>query len=939
MSTLSAIASALLDAGLDLTAPEVVDVLWFARHIGVDVQAAAANPAESTAIDPLTLPQPAAEPSPDPDVPEDDDNLDDIDALLEMADPAGEEQSTGLHVASGGRGAGSALRSGLGIRVPGVASLSEPLKLARALRPLMRRRPSRTAFVLDEIGTVERIADMRIIVPHMRPAPARWFELALIVDKSASMAVWQSTIQEFRRLLERQGAFRDVRSWGLMTDFTDGVVRLYSGLGPVDPRRTPHKPGELVDPTGRRITLVISDCVSPAWHNGEMAMILAQWQRSGPLAVVQMLPEHLWEATGLGGAADADLTATLPGALNSQLRVSVQALWYERRRTDLAVPIIQLNPRSLRDWSALVMGGAQSRVAGRIFHLPETRADLSEDAPPKDRDADQLVGNFRALVSKQARQLGGVLATIPVLTLPLMRVVQATLLPSTDVTHLAELFIGGILSERQENAHLLDPEIVEYTFVPGVSELLIKSVSSYDAIAALSLFFERRLGRSINFFALLEDPSRAVGLLGLDQESESFAALTAEALRRLGGSFARVAEELERNILPDDSGDQQFELENFQDQIPFDKIDVYRNINNNEHENYELIDRIKYEIRFLRLQKAMFGVYDAPKYIENNISNMESKLDDVLNNTDVNIYRYVDDETLVRLLRNHQLNAIFLNDQIQLHGGEDYAPRILIDRVLVENKEVEMLFGEYKKRDINIDISDINIYDDDDSYHLSSDDNLIDLINIHMKNLRKLEKSKSAYTSIYLPVSVHNQINKTSFELIKIEKEIKHNRNIYSILNIQKNNIINEVNRYKDVDVDYLESDMNDKLQDLYELEKSASIYPPFDIPIYLSNQIDDIKIDIFDILSELRRNSRSILYNIDKIKRDDIGRYYFLDEKTVKIILDMRLSRLMSLMNESKQYTDITMPLYLVNMIEFEEDEVMLLQKTLAGMISSDHH
>jgi tetratricopeptide (TPR) repeat protein len=567
MSILASITSALLDAGLDLTAPEVVDVLWFARHVGADVQAAAESPAESALPDPLTRPQPVPEPSPDPNVSERDDDPDEFEDLVEVPDPAGEEQSTGLHVASGDRGAGSGPRSGLGMRVPGVAALHDPLLLSRALRPLMRRRPSRTAFLLDEIGTVERIADMRVIIPHMRPAPARWFELALIVDKSASMAVWQSTIQEFRRLLERQGAFRDVRSWGMMTDFTDGVVRLYPGLGPIDPSRTTHKPGELVDPTGRRITLVISDCVSPAWHDGEMATILAQWQRSGPLAIVQMLPEHVWEATGLGGAADADLTATLPGALNSQLRVSVQDLWYESRRADLAVPIVQLNPRSLRDWSALVMGSARSRVAGRIFHLPETKADPggadpmnnndatpsretrtdpSNGAQPKHRDADQLVGNFRALVSKQARQLGGVLATIPVLTLPLMRVVQATLLPATNVTHLAELFIGGILRERQENAHLLDPEIVEYTFVPGVSELLIKSVSSYDAIAALSLFFERHLGRPINFFALLEDPSKAVGLLGLDEESESFAALTVGTLRRLGGSFARVAAELEK---------------------------------------------------------------------------------------------------------------------------------------------------------------------------------------------------------------------------------------------------------------------------------------------------------------------------------------------------------------------------------------------------------
>jgi GTPase SAR1 family protein len=330
-----------------------------------------------------------------------------------------------------------------------------------------------------------------------------------------------------------------------MTDFTDGVVRLYYGLGAVTSKSTPHKPSELVDATGRRITLVVSDCVSLAWRNGSMAAILAQWQRSGPLAIVQMLPEHLWDATGLGDAVDADLKAGLPGALNNQLRCSIQDPWHESQPTDLPVPIIQLNPQSLRDWTTLVMGSARAQMVGRVFQSQEKVAEpitlaVSEDITPARR-----VANFRALVSRRARQLAGVLAIIPVLTLPLMRVVQATLLPDSDESHLAELFIGGILRE-QEDAHLREPESVQYTFVSGVSDLLIKSVSSYDAITALSLFVERHLGRPINFFALVEDPSRAVGLLGLGEESEAFAELTSEALRRLGGSFARVAAELEK---------------------------------------------------------------------------------------------------------------------------------------------------------------------------------------------------------------------------------------------------------------------------------------------------------------------------------------------------------------------------------------------------------
>jgi hypothetical protein len=168
MPTLAAIISALLEAGLDLTAPEVVDVLWFARHVGTDVQADAENRSDSTFADSRTRSHKTTgavwkveEPI-------------NSDAKVNVTDPFGEKRRLGIHVPSGGIGAALTPRSGLGMRVPGVAALPEPLKLARALRPLMRRRPSRTAFVLDEIGTVEQIADMRVIIPQMRPAPARW---------------------------------------------------------------------------------------------------------------------------------------------------------------------------------------------------------------------------------------------------------------------------------------------------------------------------------------------------------------------------------------------------------------------------------------------------------------------------------------------------------------------------------------------------------------------------------------------------------------------------------------------------------------------------------------------------------------------------------------------------------------------------------------------
>ena len=75
----------------------------------------------------------------------------------------------------------------------------------------------------------ERAAEDGIWTPVLRPALTRWLDLALVIDQSPSMAVWARTVEELRRLLERHGAFRDVRIWLLNTDRADGRSALYAG--------------------------------------------------------------------------------------------------------------------------------------------------------------------------------------------------------------------------------------------------------------------------------------------------------------------------------------------------------------------------------------------------------------------------------------------------------------------------------------------------------------------------------------------------------------------------------------------------------------------------------------------------------------------------------------------------------------------------------------
>lgn len=84
-------------------------------------------------------------------------------------------------------------------------ALPGALALHRALRPLGRRAVpdgGHALAQLDEEATVELTAASGFRLPVLRPAPTRWLDVALVVDDSVSMGVWDRSVREFRALLQ-----------------------------------------------------------------------------------------------------------------------------------------------------------------------------------------------------------------------------------------------------------------------------------------------------------------------------------------------------------------------------------------------------------------------------------------------------------------------------------------------------------------------------------------------------------------------------------------------------------------------------------------------------------------------------------------------------------------------------------------------------------------
>lgn len=469
---------------------------------------------------------------------------------------------------------------GVGTRSPAVPAIPSELAICRALRPLQRRAASSTRTEPDETATAELVAESGLWLPDEVPVFERWLDVALVVDESASMTIWQRTLSELRTLLERTGAFRDVRLWHLDGDLRYGPkVTISGGMGG---RRAP---AELVDPSGRRLILIASDCVGRAWSSSAIREALRIWGSAGPTAIVEMLPQRMW-ADCAPEFVPVRMRGPSPGLPNSRLIVETRTGDTDLSPYEVPIPVLELEDRWVRPWAALVAGTTGGWVNGTAvftgLFTDAGRDDEPSHVAPADAEPPEQVRYFKAHATPKAYALATFFAAGAPLTLTVMRLVQGAMLPSSRPSHLAEVFLSNLLRKagnHDTGAYSLNADEIEYEFQPGVRDELLSELPRQDALhvlATVSSFVSQRLGSPLDFRALLTvtDLHQYPATL-----SPPFAQVAYKVLDSLGGRYAEAAVRLARMderrrlssaVAPDGTGEARRPQVRYNDHDKFD---------------------------------------------------------------------------------------------------------------------------------------------------------------------------------------------------------------------------------------------------------------------------------------------------------------------------------------------------------------------------------
>jgi tetratricopeptide (TPR) repeat protein len=496
-SRLTELVSRMREAGWEPSAEEVAEALWLARWAEAGVhETATADPAPDGDREGQSAAEPPGrrEPPPDRGAPGD-----------EIGPGAPAERAAPLSTVSlyAPDRHGGAPSSAFPVRAPAASTLPGLLGLQRAMRPLLGYRPRLPSVprVLDEAASAELSARSGAVRPVFGPAPRPETELLLLMDASATTSVWQLTFDKLRQTCERLGAFRDVQALCLHrgSDRTPLI-----GTGP-DPSATRLRPADQYrDTTGRRLTLVLSDCVGPLWQDGGAQRMLHRWAGGSPLAVVQPLPPRLWPRTALPGEPGLLVRDKGPGG-----PVTFEPDGYGRlpAHDALPVPVLLPTPAALGRWARLLGGEGRQTVRGAAAWVTSRHHAMPAPSASHGADPRELLNAFRASASPGALDLAVHLAAVP-LVLPVIQLVQEAMFPATGPMELAEVLLSGLLERLPDVEDSPGPR---YDFVPGVQNLLLQSLDQGAAelvLKHLSEYVTKRFGKGTRNF-----PAMAVAQL------------------------------------------------------------------------------------------------------------------------------------------------------------------------------------------------------------------------------------------------------------------------------------------------------------------------------------------------------------------------------------------------------------------------------------------
>lgn len=252
---------------------------------------------------------------------------------------------------------------------------------ARSLQYFGKQHHARGRLTLDVDATLRQTAAAGgSVMPVFARAVRPTISASLLLDQSASMAPWSSTISAIREAFLWSGAFSSVETQLFDTSSAKAV-----SVGP---------------PSARHLFLIISDFRDPSWSEPARWSCIRAWADEVSVALLNPLPERWWGRSVLPRTAVRVFPSSRFGvSAKLPFHVNVHDDYGPLLGDTAGIPVLGLDPEKMSAWARTIGAGMAASCPGILLsgtaHVRKLRAVKAPTA----------LDGFRRLASSSAWRL------------------------------------------------------------------------------------------------------------------------------------------------------------------------------------------------------------------------------------------------------------------------------------------------------------------------------------------------------------------------------------------------------------------------------------------------------------------------------------------------------------------------------------------------------
>lgn len=441
-------------------------------------------------------------------------------------------------------------KDSLPFRTPLVHRLYKDNDLIYAFRHFKQKIVSPEQSILDEEKIADYMAQTDIFSPFYKKSYEKRFNILFIVDVSESMKIWDSLIEEFIKDVKKYHIFKEVTTYYILTD--NNTPDLFKKK-----KKTSRVNDKWYRNTEQNtLTFMLSDMVAKSWSSGKLLSDIMLWQQYVHFAIVQMLPQRLWNSTKLIDASIGKMSNHKKFSLNTKIQSRAEEILAAEGNSLpelVKIPLLNFDESSIDAYGRVMNSLLNNRIDGALFEREDFEGEYQFSNSNSDMSAEDRLRSFYKYASRISKDLLELLAVVP-LSLSIIKLIQQELLPQSTQEHLSEVFTSGIIDKEQKVDGFYQFYKAENE-QEGLREELIKKIGAKKAFQTIVKLSEviNKQGGVFDFLAYVIDPITLKKSNEFSELDREFARVSVSVLKEMGGQYKDLADRLQDDYVCKDN--------------------------------------------------------------------------------------------------------------------------------------------------------------------------------------------------------------------------------------------------------------------------------------------------------------------------------------------------------------------------------------------------